>query len=581
VEQQTPLPFSSALALGWGGVVRAWEWVLGVRPAYVLGVLVVVQWLALLGLIASIHHNGWLFYQGGDQTFYYTASWGISGGHVPPSSIGFGWSLLLAPIALFAGPSYLAGVPWIVLLQVLLILPLGVLAAYGIAARVGGRWLGYVAATGWVVAPYLVIPGFQQNYHEKYVDQFLPQVLGLTGLSDFLSMILVALAAWLFLRALDGTDDGLGDAVVAGLLTSFAIGVKPANAPFLAGPCLALLVTRRWRTATAFAVALVPALVTLAVWKYKGLGYLPLFGSAGGTRLAAGVPVPTGVAAKSIHDYINIDWNQLGANMAQIREFFWSMRLVEWLPFAGFVAVARVSWTKAVFLGGWLAAFVLVKGASPSANVEENTFFRLLAPAWPAYLVLGAALPLLVPGIARRARRTVEAVSRPLALRARAVLASGAVLGVVPLVVIAALPQLRDRSIATDFNYNTVVPANVDFGLRATTRGSRVTLSWRGPAHGSSSVFYRVYVVPTIAPPPNAQRGQTVDGIACVLGHGHASTCSVEMTVLGPVRKRAAVVQLKPGSWTLRVAQLANWIDDSSGGDDLILSSPVRVQISS
>lgn len=581
MQQQESLPFPSALARAWFVVVRAWTWVLGVRPLYVIGVLAVVQWLALVGLIASINHNGWLFYQGGDQTFYYTAAWGISGGHAPPSSIGYGWSLLLAPIALFAGPSYLQGLPWLVLLQVVLLLPLGVLAAYGIAARIGGRGLGYVAATGWVVAPYLVIPGFQQNYHQKYVEQFLPQVLGLSGLSDFLSLIAVAVAAWLFLRALDAPAGAYGDAIVAGLVTGFAIGVKPANAPFLAGPALALIVARRWRTGGAFAAALVPALVTLAVWKVKGLGYLPLFGSAGETHLAASVPVPTGVAAKSLHDYIDVNWGQLGNNLRWIREFFWSMRLVEWLPFAGFVAVARISWTKAAFLGGWLAAFILIKGASPSANVEENTFFRLLAPAWPAYLVLGASLPLLVPGIARRARRAVDAVARPMALRGRGVLASAGLLGAVPLVVVAALPQLHGRSIATDFNYNTVVPVNVDFGLRAKTAGDRVALSWHGPAHGSSRVFYRVYVAPTVAPPPNEQRGPTLDGIACVLGHGHASTCSVEMSVLNPERRSATTVRFKPGDWTFRVAQLANWVDDPTGGDDLLLSEPVRVHIGS
>jgi hypothetical protein len=587
VEQSTPLPVPSAAARAWAGVVRAWVWLLGVRPLYVLGLLAIAQWLALVGLVLSIRHNGWLFYQGGDQTFYYTAAWGISGGHVPPSSIGYGWSLLLSPIALFAGPSYLVALPWLVLLQVVVFLPLALVAVYGIGVRVGGRWLGYVAAAGWVVAPYLVIPGFQQNYHEKYVEQFLPQVLGLSGLSDFLSLVAVAVAAWLFLRALEAPDGGSGDAIVAGLVTGFAIGIKPANAPFVAGPALALLVARRWRTGFVYAVAFLPALLTLALWKEKGLGYLPLFGTPGGTRLAAAAgaaSVPTGVVAKSLHDYVNIEWNALGNNMAGIREFFWSMRLVEWLPFAGFVAVSRVSWTKAVFLGGWLAAFVVVKGASPSANVEENTFFRLLAPAWPAYLLLGASLPLLVPAIARAVRRAAPEPVRPLAPRSRMVLASCALLGVVPLLVVAGLPRLHNRSIATDFNNNTVVPVGVDFGLRATTNGDRVRLSWRAPAHGSSSTFYRVYALPTFRSLPNLPTppARPIDGIACTSGHGRAEECSVQMLVLPAGRRTSAVVRLQPaGEWSLRVAQLANWADDPSAGDDLMLSKPVRVHIDS
>ena len=169
----------------WTLALRTWGWAIGLRPLYVLGLLAVVQWLALIGLVASIHHNGWLFYQGGDETFYYTAGWGMSGGHLPPTSIGYGWSLLLSPIALFAGPSFLAALPAIVLLQVLVLLPLGLWFAYGLGERIAGRWLGYTVAVGWVVAPYLVIPGFADRFHARWVEQFLPQALGLTGLADF------------------------------------------------------------------------------------------------------------------------------------------------------------------------------------------------------------------------------------------------------------------------------------------------------------------------------------------------------------------------------------------------------------
>src|SRR5207253_3001963 len=98
-ERVLPAVGSSRL---WAAVLRAWTWAMSLRPAYVLAGLVVVQWLALLGLVASIRHNGWLFYQGGDETFYYTAGWGISGGHLPQTAVGYGWTLLLAPIALVA-----------------------------------------------------------------------------------------------------------------------------------------------------------------------------------------------------------------------------------------------------------------------------------------------------------------------------------------------------------------------------------------------------------------------------------------------------------------------------------------------
>src|SRR5512139_1178389 len=56
----------------------------------------------------------------------------------------------------------------------------------------------------------------------------------------------------------------------------------------------------------------------------------------------------------------------------------------------------------AALLGGWLGAFVVVKGFSERASIEANTFWRLMLPAWPAYLLLFASIPLLVPTLAGR-----------------------------------------------------------------------------------------------------------------------------------------------------------------------------------
>ena len=50
------------------------------------------------------------------------------------------------------------------------------------------------------------------------------------------------------------------------------------------------LVARRWRGSLVFAACLAPALLTLALWKYRGLGHLPLFASAPVVREAAGGP---------------------------------------------------------------------------------------------------------------------------------------------------------------------------------------------------------------------------------------------------------------------------------------------------
>ena len=50
------------------------------EPWSVLVPLVLLQWLALAAFVGTVRHNGWLFYQGGDETFFYTSSWSIAHG---------------------------------------------------------------------------------------------------------------------------------------------------------------------------------------------------------------------------------------------------------------------------------------------------------------------------------------------------------------------------------------------------------------------------------------------------------------------------------------------------------------------
>ena len=65
--------------------------------------MLAIQWLAVLGLAFSVHHNGWLFYQGGDQTFYWTDAHLLTKWTLPLAPVGYGWSYMLMPIALVAG----------------------------------------------------------------------------------------------------------------------------------------------------------------------------------------------------------------------------------------------------------------------------------------------------------------------------------------------------------------------------------------------------------------------------------------------------------------------------------------------
>ena len=51
------------------------------------------------------------------------------------------------------------------------------------------------------------------------------------------------------------------------------------------------------------------------------------------------------------------------ANMAGLREYFWSHRVLQWIPIAGVVAVARRSPPAALALGCWLGGYVIFRAA--------------------------------------------------------------------------------------------------------------------------------------------------------------------------------------------------------------------------
>ena len=168
--------------------------------------LVLAQWAAVGVFVAVVRHNGWLFYHGGDETFFYTDAWSLAHGHIPESEIGWGLSYLLAPLARIAGPSFLAALPAIIIVQTVVLLPVALLCVYAIGARIAGPLCGYVSAGVWIAAPFVVIPLFDARYHAKYVEQFLPQSLGLTGLGDFPSTVCLLLAALVCVWAIDGGD---------------------------------------------------------------------------------------------------------------------------------------------------------------------------------------------------------------------------------------------------------------------------------------------------------------------------------------------------------------------------------------
>ena len=116
------------------------------------------------------------------------------------------------------------------------------------------------------------------------------------------------------------------------------IGIKPSNALFFGAAVLCLLVARRWLQTGVVPAALVPGLIVLALWKQRGLGELPAFSSTGRRRRRPGRDRRKPAARRHrppVDRYVNLDWHHLHQNIDGVREFFWAVRPLEFIVFAG------------------------------------------------------------------------------------------------------------------------------------------------------------------------------------------------------------------------------------------------------
>jgi Dolichyl-phosphate-mannose-protein mannosyltransferase len=548
------------------------------EPWIVLGPLIVVQWLALLALTLTVRHNSWLYYQGGDQTFYYTTGWMFSHWRMPTAEVGWGWSYLLTPIAGPAGNVVLSGLPAIIFLNTLILLPVALVAMYGIGTRIGGRAFGYWTAALWIAVPYVAIPLFVQRYHGKYVEQTLPQTFGLTPLADFPSMVLLIVAAYLVLRALDTRD--WREAVMAGLVVGFAFAVKPSNVIFFAAPFIAFALARRWRQLVAFGATLLPGLLLVVLWKQRGLGTQPLFAEGGGgsgTLAALGIPLPLG----GIGRYINIDWHHLQENKDELREFFWAIRPLQWLGIAGVLALIRRGWARAALVSVWFYAFLVVKGTSDQARVEDASFFRLLMPSFPAFVLLLAAVPLLAPRLgATIAARWPAARANPRRLT-RPIVAVAVLTAVIPVILLATVrTQVGPRTVKNDAQH-TLIPVSGAFHLQGKTSNGVAALSWRAPYHGSVGAFYVVLRSRRAFPDPTNPEERTVtEGVSCRERRSGASQdCHLFMRRIRATRDVTYVDRPPKGKWSYRIGLAANWLNDPTRGDVLLVSRPVDLEL--
>jgi hypothetical protein len=529
------------------------------RPLYVVGALVGVQWLVTLGLALTVRHNGWVWYQGGDQVWFYTSSWLLVHGHVPLTLVGYAWSIVLLPLTLVGGPNLLQVMPAIVLVNVLVLMPAAMAALYGIGERLGGRLAGYWVLAVWIAAPLVGIRYTNAGFHQRYTEITLPQAYGLTALADFPSLVALAGGAYFLVRIVQRFSRA--DAALAGALIAFAIGIKPANALVLPGIALALLLARRWRAGLAFSLALAPGLLVLALWKWRGLGYLPVFHAEHAVRLAAGAAGAAPLAAVGVQRYLHFDWNHVQTNLDSIREHFWSVRVFEWLVIAGVLALARRALWVAGLFGGWFLAFVLIKGSDPVTSIQDTSLLRLLIPAIAPFVLMLAALPLLVPGVA--GRLPAVAAPRPWGSRrtvGTVLAAAGLVTVVLPAALIAAAHRVPDAA-ATVVNRGTApIPTDDGFRLRAAAAGRHVRLSWPARTAAAGRVFYTV-----------------------LRGSGCTGTTSIDLcaakTALTTRETSLVDSPPGPGTYVYVVGVSANWQDDGTGGDPYVASRPAAVTV--
>lgn len=540
------------------------------RVAVVLAAIVAVQILATVALFFSINHNGWLTYQGGDQIWLVTTGWLFGDGTTGYALTGHGWPLLLAPLTWITGSSSVELLPLTTILQVGVLGPIATLAVYDIGARLAGRLAGLWCAAAFVAAPFAAIPYFVQRYHDSWVDQFLPQALGLTQQADFPSVVAVLVSAALTVRALEA--GARREAVLAGTLAGVALALKPANALFLVGPALAFLLARRVDHAALFALALGPALLALTIWKAKGLGEVPLF-ALDEVRLAAGARDPVvGSVTTWLDRTVDLDLDTWKDNMSQLREFTWSARVLQFLPLAGMLAVARRSLPAAGLLTGWLLGYVVVKGAASVATIESGSYWRLIMPALPAFVLLVAAIPLLVPTfIERMGERLAPVKARPVGLRTT--VAVVAITALVPLAVLLATPQLQLTRSATpppDFLITAIVVAEIEVPVDASIvsldvrrEGTANVLTWTDSTTRART-FYKVY---------RASPSLGFSDLVCE--DRGVDRCDLRNETLVTTRERRYVDPDPPADASYRIGVAANWLDDVTRGDVFALSPPV------
>jgi hypothetical protein len=552
----------------WETVPRVRAWLETARSAKLLVPAIAIQGLTTLALALTVRHNGWLYYQGGDQLWHWGSAWLLAHGQLPPTRIGDMWPVLLAPFTTFGGPTLVPALPGIVLFDVLVLGPVALLSIYGIAKEIGGTLFGYWATLLWLVVPFIGIKYTDHFYHQRYTELTLPQAFGLSAMSDFPSMVAVLVCVYFAFRIMRRPDTI--DALACGLAGGTAFAIKPSNSIFLAGVILGLAYRRRLAGAAYVLAGLAPALVTLALWKYRGLGNLPLFQSEDAVRLASGAHTQL-VAFNPLHRYVQFDWHHLSLQLQSIKEHFWSVRVIEWLVIGGIVGLARRSIGAALVVGGWFAAFLVTKGTYQYASIDDASIFRIMMPSYPAFVLMIASLVFLFPRKWRARTEAAPPPSPPGDRRRRLALlgACAALLALYPFALIAAASPMHGPNPRAYVSGGLIRSIDPSLRLSATVEGSQIRLRWPVSHPLGTAVFYRIW----------RSKGPTGGATCTPVANGAADNCQLTMEDLGA--RRAGRFSDSPGRgrWTYRVGLAANWLNSPLYGDVFSLGPPLVVRV--
>ena len=248
------------------------------------------------------------------------------------------------------------------------LLALQMVLVYAIVDLVAGRGAALFAGLVLVLGPvvlarrYFISGGGTPpiDYRTVYRHDVLPTVFGVTARSALLAGCLLLASALLMVvrtRLPVWTTAALGGAAAVA-----AVLVYPRAWVALAAPLAAALAARQ-------AKAIAATLVTGAL----GLAALALFRH-----------VP----------HVAFGWHQSGRTLDNVREFTWSRRILEYLPLAGLVALARRSGPAAAFFAVELLAVVILPLSRPLGLTE---YLLAIVPGTAVYWLLTACIPFLVP----------------------------------------------------------------------------------------------------------------------------------------------------------------------------------------